>query len=138
MSDSNNEVPVLKPTSLKNGITGNITKPMTAVHDPDINLGHVLEVSDAPNWGRDENVSKRQLAASSADGAGAGKGGVSGGGSQGNSGQNYGAASNSGDNSGMHSSGTSSQTGIETSTGTGYRRSGAASTESNSADANHQ
>ena len=120
----------------KNQITDQITKPLVAVHDEDINLGHQLLVADAINWGRDNTVLKQ--ISSSANKSGGGKGGLSGEPGSGNAGKNYGASSNSGDNSAMHSAGTSSVTGVPTDTAVGTRISGAASTESQSADANRQ
>ncbi len=136
MPEIYNEQPTGKTTGVKATITGQITKPMTAVHDPDINLGHQLEVADATNWGRDPHQLK-QLSSSS-NKAGGGKGGTSGEAGSGNSGKNYGSASNSGDNSATHSAGTSSQTGVPTDTGEGYRSSGSAGTESNSSKENKQ
>ncbi len=112
------------------------TKPMVAVHDNDLNLGYQLHVADATQLGRDVTVLK-QLP-DSAGTPGAGKGSVSGGPASGNSGANYGASSNSGDNSGMHSTGTSSSTGTTTDNQVGTRNSGAAATDSNSADERKQ
>lgn len=111
-------------------------KALQGVYDEDLDLGYQLRMADAPTWGRDHTVLK-QLSTST-DKPGGGKGGVSGGPGSGNSGPNYGAASNSGDNSGMHSAGTSSQTGQSTDTGQGFRRTGSAGTESDSANENKQ
>lgn len=111
-------------------------KPLIAVYDEDLDLAVQLRAADAKNWGRDQTVLK--TVSNHGELPGAGKGGLSGEPGSGNSGKNYGAASNSGDNSGMHSTGTTSSTGVPTTTGEGIRLSGAAGTDSNSANERKQ